>query len=146
MKVIRVADLAQIKAKGFGINADDNNGKSSYYFVVDEDGGNKEVALFDLRDAINSIKQMSIYYSEEFFSQYSLDSIEGAIEKMVDVLDCIFEFIQELLCTKWGRAKIYSQNRGEGMIFRVLADQVKALGIYKVSYYSKWIDIELIEV
>jgi hypothetical protein len=141
MKVVEV-NISDIDLKDFGFAADKED-KRTFYYVID---GEEKVALFDIRDAIDTLKQMSIYYSEKFFSEYSLDKVEGAIEKMIDVLDSIFEFIQELLRTKWERAKIYSRNRGEGMVFKVLADQVKTLGTYRVTYYSKWIDIEPIEV
>jgi len=123
----------------FNILPDEGNGNKhcSYYLVYNKEN-NQNLAVFDLRDAVNAIKHMQIYYSKTFL--FSGDPIEQLGEKAFWILARIFMYIFPL-CEKWDRVKIYTNDDGTRSVFTLLANNLKQAGPYNIKTYSHWIEI-----
>ncbi len=119
---------------------DDINDICDYYLVYDNDT-NDRLAVFDIIKAPNSIKQMSIFYSNNFrdTSDYKWDVLEKSMTAL-NVVAMIFKYVIDIDYNV-ETTKIYSANNYEYAIFSIMARNLMEQGGFNIKLYSKWIEI-----
>lgn len=111
-----------------------------YYIVFDSDN-NERLAVFDVRKAPDSIKQMSIFYSKKAFNLE--ESGRGVLEKSMAAFNVVVKIFKYVVDNDYDvkTTKIYSANNYEYAVFSIMAKNLMEQGGYSVKLYTKWIEI-----
>lgn len=144
IRELQKEDLLKFKSsKDFDLPADIYNDNNIKYFLVYDEDGNKNLAVFDIRKTPDSIKQMRIYYAVDLTKHSDMNGSGYFLEKSMTALNIItkiFRYVlpdDESICTK-----IYTANVNEYAIFSIMAKNLLEQGDYDVKLYSKWIEID----
>lgn len=141
LEIKKIEDInLDIDYKDFELPDDKSCSSCDYYLVYDTEN-NSQLAVFDIRKAPDSIKQMSIYYSKQMFENVEnrwnvLEDTMGALNIVVKIFKFLLEHDYDV-----SKTKIYSANIYEYMVFTIMAKNLLMQGGYSVRLYSKWIEI-----
>lgn len=140
LAIKKIEDInLDIDCKDFKL-PDDNSCSNCDYYLVFNTESNCSLAVFDIRKSLDSIKQMSIYYSKQMFENVEnrwnvLDDTMEALNIVVTIFKFLLEHDYDVKTTK-----IYSANNYEYAVFSIMAKNLLTQG-YSVRLYSKWIEL-----
>lgn len=116
--------------------------KVSCYAVSEE---TKLLAVFDIRNAPDFIKNLEIFYSPAIslnFDGETDEIIRDIFDTRLNVLINIFFFLFKA-AQKKGQLKIRSDSVSDGIFFANVSQQIKKefTDIEKIKIYNKWVEI-----
>jgi hypothetical protein len=107
--------------------------------IIDEKE-NKIYAIFDLRNALRSLKRMHIYYAKILTIAENNLAIMNNATIVFNVLMDIFRYVKEE-AVRLGAVKIYAKDEMSFLVFSLMAKKLQKKDEYDVLLYSKWIEI-----
>ncbi|MCA6072424.1 MAG: hypothetical protein LE178_02635 [Endomicrobium sp.] len=150
MKIKELTNTEILKLKESGdfisLNEIDASEKLTYSSVSDG-VENNTFAIFDLRDSVDCVKQMRIYYSKSLAvptkdKNTTEREIEDNVELVMSVLVNIFSYLKTKTI-ETGRVKIYANTQLEFMVFSLMAQEMqkKDEDKHDIKLYKRWIEI-----
>jgi hypothetical protein len=141
------SELTKIKQSNDFISSDEIciSDKCLYLAVYSEEENNKIYAVFDIRDAIDYIKHMRIYYLKSLMLINTEAEIEDNAIVVFGVLIDIFRYLKDK-ADKIGFVKIYVNTDSEFLVFSLMARKLaeQEEGKFNIKIYKNWIELRRI--